>query len=81
MAFAGFDGAGALLDTLGKHKTSMLQDIEMGRPPEIAALVGSIIELGKVAGVATPHIQAVYALVSLLAKTLADEKGKLKISP
>jgi 2-dehydropantoate 2-reductase len=67
-------------EAVGKHKTSMLQDIEMGRPPEIAALVGSIIELGKVAGVPTPHIQAVYALVSLLAKTLADEKGKLKIS-
>lgn len=67
-------------EAVGKHKTSMLQDIEMGRPPEIAALVGSIIELGKVAGIPTPHIQAVYALVSLLAKTLADEKGKLKIA-
>lgn len=67
-------------EAVGKHKTSMLQDIEMGRPPEIAALVGSIIELGHVANVPTPHIQAVYALVSLLAKTLADEKGKLKIT-
>ncbi len=67
-------------EAVGKHKTSMLQDIELGRAPEIAALVGSIIELGTVAGVPTPHIQAVYALVSLLAKTLADEKGKLKIS-
>jgi 2-dehydropantoate 2-reductase len=67
-------------EAVGKHKTSMLQDIEMGRPPEIAALVGSIIELGQVAQVPTPHIQAVYALVSLLAKTLADEKGKLKIT-
>ncbi|MBU3724192.1 MAG: 2-dehydropantoate 2-reductase [Burkholderiaceae bacterium] len=67
-------------EAVGKHKTSMLQDIELGRAPEIAALVGSIIELGAVAGVPTPHIQAVYALVSLLAKTLADEKGKLKIT-
>jgi 2-dehydropantoate 2-reductase len=67
-------------EAVGKHKTSMLQDIEQGRAPEIAALVGSIIELGQVAGVATPHIQAVYALVSLLAKTLADQKGKLKIA-
>jgi 2-dehydropantoate 2-reductase len=33
-----------------------------------------------VAGVPTPHIQAVYALVSLLAKTLAEQKGKLKIA-
>ena len=67
-------------EAVGKHKTSMLQDIEMGRAPEIAALVGSIIELGKIAEMPTPHIQAVYALVSLLAKTLADGKGKLKIS-
>ena len=67
-------------EAVGKHKTSMLQDVEMGRAPEIAALVGSIIEMGCIAGVPTPHIQAVYALVSLLAKTLADEKGKLKIS-
>jgi len=67
-------------EAVGKHKTSMLQDIEQGRAPEIAALVGSIIELGQVAGVATPHIQAVYALVSLLAKTLAEQKGKLKIA-
>jgi len=67
-------------EAVGKHKTSMLQDIEQGRAPEIAALVGSIIELGTVAGIPTPHIQAVYALVSLLSKTLADEKGKLKIS-
>ncbi|NBW00262.1 MAG: 2-dehydropantoate 2-reductase [Betaproteobacteria bacterium] len=67
-------------EAVGKHKTSMLQDIEQGRAPEIAALVGSIIELGQVAGVPTPHIQAVYALVSLLAKTLAEQKGKLKIA-
>ena len=67
-------------EAVGKHKTSMLQDIEQGRAPEIAALVGSIIELGEVAGVPTPHIQAVYALVSLLAKTLAEQKGKLKIA-
>lgn len=66
-------------EAVGQHKTSMLQDVEMGRAPEISALVGSIIELGVISGVPTPHIQAVYALVSLLAKTLADEKGKLKI--
>jgi 2-dehydropantoate 2-reductase len=67
-------------EAVGKHKTSMLQDIEAGRQPEIEALVGSIIELGKVAGVPTPQIQTVYALVSLLARTLADQKGRLRIS-
>ena len=64
---------------VGKHKTSMLQDIEIGRAIEIDALVGAVIELGKLTQTPTPHIDAVYALVKLLAKTLAEEKGKLKI--
>jgi len=61
-------------EKVGKHKTSMLQDIEAGRDPEIDALVGAVIELGKDAGVPTPHIEAVYALVRLLARTVKNEK-------
>jgi len=61
-------------ERVGKHKTSMLQDIEAGREPEIDALVGSVIELGRLTGVATPHIDAVYALVKLLGHTVAAEK-------
>jgi 2-dehydropantoate 2-reductase len=61
-------------ERVGKHKTSMLQDIEGGREPEIDALVGSVIELGRLTGVATPHIDAVYALVKLLGHTVAAEK-------
>jgi 2-dehydropantoate 2-reductase len=64
---------------VGKHKTSMLQDIEIGRAIEVDALVGAVIELGKLTQTPTPHIDAVYALVKLLAKTLAEEKGKLKV--
>jgi 2-dehydropantoate 2-reductase len=60
-------------EKVGKHKTSMLQDIETGREPEIDALVGSVIELGRLTGVATPHIDAVYALVKLLSQTVAAE--------
>ncbi len=66
-------------EAVGKHKTSMLQDIEAGRSLEIDALVGSVVEVGKITGTPTPHIDAVYACVSLLAKTLQDEKGRLKI--
>ena len=33
-------------EKVGKHKTSMLQDVEAGRPPEVDALVGSVVELG-----------------------------------
>ncbi len=37
-------------EKVGKHKTSMLQDIEAGRAPEIDALVGSVVELGRLTG-------------------------------
>jgi 2-dehydropantoate 2-reductase len=59
---------------VGKHKTSMLQDIEAGREPEIDALVGSVIELGRLTATATPHIDAVYALVKLLGHTISADK-------
>jgi 2-dehydropantoate 2-reductase len=61
-------------EKVGKHKTSMLQDIEAGREPEIDALLGSVIELGRLTDTATPHLDAVYALVKLLAQTVAAEK-------
>ena len=64
---------------VGKHKTSMLQDIEIGRTIEIEALVGAVIELGRLTQTPTPHIDSVYACVQLLAKTLGEEKGKLKV--
>jgi 2-dehydropantoate 2-reductase len=48
---------------VGAHKTSMLQDLERGRPMEIDALVGSVQELGRLTGKPTPTIDAVLALV------------------
>jgi 2-dehydropantoate 2-reductase len=62
-------------EKVGKHKTSMLQDFEAGREPEIEALVGSVVELGRLTHTPTPHIDAVYALAKLLAKTLAEERN------
>jgi 2-dehydropantoate 2-reductase len=70
----GIDQRIAGAERVGKHKTSMLQDIEAGREPEIDALVGAVIELGRLTGVPTPHIDAVHALVKLLAHTIATEK-------
>ena len=55
-------------EKVGKHKTSMLQDIEAGRAPELEALVGSVVELGRLTNTPTPQIDAVYALASLLAR-------------
>ena len=66
-------------EKVGKHKTSMLQDIEAGRAPEIDALVGSVVELGRLTDTPTPHIDTVYALVKLLAKTMDEEKGRVKM--
>jgi 2-dehydropantoate 2-reductase len=66
-------------EAVGPHKTSMLQDIEAGRAIEADALIGSVIELGRIAGVATPQIETVYACVKLLAATLARAGGRLQI--
>lgn len=62
-------------EKVGKHKTSMLQDIEAGRAPELEALVGSVVELGRLTQTETPHINAVYGLTSLLARTLAQSRA------
>jgi 2-dehydropantoate 2-reductase len=66
-------------EKVGAHKTSMLQDVEQGRPMEIEALVGSVVELGALTSTPTPHISAVYACTTLLAKTLNASGGKLTI--
>ncbi|MFT4992289.1 MAG: 2-dehydropantoate 2-reductase [Polaromonas sp.] len=63
-------------EKIGHHKTSMLQDIEAGRAPEIDALVGSVVELGRLTQTPTPHIDTAYALVKLLAQSM--EKKQLK---
>jgi len=75
----GIDKRIAGAEKVGEHKTSMLQDVEAGRPMEIEALVGSVVELGRLTQTPTPHVDAVYALVSLLAKRLADTKGRLSL--
>ncbi|MEO7256124.1 MAG: 2-dehydropantoate 2-reductase [Casimicrobium sp.] len=66
-------------EKIGKHKTSMLQDIEAGRAPEIDALVGSVIELGRLTNTPTPHIDTVYALVKLLGKTMDDQRANVRL--
>jgi len=60
------DGAGKV----GAHKTSMLQDLERGRPMEIDALVKVVQELGRVVDVPTPTLDTVLALVQQRARVL-----------
>ena len=68
-------------ESVGAHKTSMLQDIEAGRAIEADALLGSVIELGVLVGVATPRLDAIYAAIKLLGETLARAKGRLVVAP
>ena len=58
---------------VGRHKTSMLQDVEAGRSLEIDALVGSVVELGRLTGVPTPTITAIYNATKLLDSTMSSE--------
>ncbi len=53
---------------VGEHKTSMLQDLELGRPMEIDALVGAVQELGVLVGVPTPTLDTVLGLVKQRAR-------------
>ena len=54
---------------VGAHRTSMLQDLDQGRPMDIDALVTSVQELGRVTGIATPTIDTVLALLRLRARS------------
>jgi 2-dehydropantoate 2-reductase len=63
---------------VGRHKTSMLQDVEAGRAIEIDALVGSVVELGRRVGVPTPTIEAVYQAAKLLAHKIEAERVAIR---
>jgi len=58
----------AVTGKLGAFKTSMLQDVESGRPLELDALVGVVREMGQRVGVATPMIDALFGLTRLFGR-------------
>ena len=60
-------------EKVGAHKTSMLQDLEAGRPLELDPIVGAVVELGDRLGVEMPATRTVYACAKLL-----DEKRRLR---
>ena len=68
---ARINGAAAV----GAHRTSMLQDLELGRPMEIDALVGSVAELGRLVGLPTPILDAVLALIKQRARIAGCYSG------
>lgn len=47
---------------VGAHRSSMLQDVEAGRPTELDALLGAVIELAQMTGIATPALKLIYDL-------------------
>ena len=66
---------------VGEHKTSMLQDVEAGRPLELEGLMGGVLELARLTGTMTPHVDSVYAVAGLLGHTLAAAGGRLAVEP
>ena len=66
---------------VGKHKTSMLQDVEAGKPLEIDGMLGVVVELAEITGVEVPTLRALYACASLLNKTIQDERVRIKVAP
>lgn len=58
-------------EKIGEHKTSMMQDLEAGRPIELEALVGAVVELGERVGLPMSHTRTVYSCTRLLAECAA----------
>jgi 2-dehydropantoate 2-reductase len=61
-------------EKVGEHKTSMLQDLEAGRPIELEALVGAVVELGERVGLPMPYTRTVYSCTKLLAECAVSQR-------
>ena len=66
-------------ESVGAHKTSMLQDVELGRSLEVEALVGAVLELAELTETPAPSIAAVYACVKLLNKVMLLEGAGVRV--
>ena len=62
-------------ESVGDHKTSMLQDLEAGRGMETDALLGSVLELARMTETPVPHVEAVYALTKLLGRSEEESRA------
>ena len=77
------DGRIASTRQVAGHKTSLLQDLEQGRPMEVDAIAGSVVELARLFGVETPMIDLIYALLRQRAREagLYPETGFDPLAP
>jgi 2-dehydropantoate 2-reductase len=62
-------------ERVGEHKTSTLQDLEAGKPLELAAIIGAVVELADLTGIDAPCLRTVDAASSLLAESLGLNDG------
>ncbi len=62
-------------EKVGEHKTSMLQDLEAGRPMELDAVVGGVLELGERLGLPMPSTRAVYSCAKLLDRCRSRQRN------
>jgi 2-dehydropantoate 2-reductase len=67
---ARLNGAGEV----GEHKTSMLQDLELGRPLEVDAVVSAVVELALVTETKTPYLEALDGMIRLLVENLPSSR-------
>ena len=65
-------------EAVGSHKTSMLQDVEQGKPLEIEGMLGAVIDLAALTNIEVPTLKAIYACVSLLDQTVQTSRVKIK---
>jgi 2-dehydropantoate 2-reductase len=63
-------------EKVGEHKTSMLQDLEAGRPMELEALVGAVVELGERVGLPMSCTRTVYNCAKLLAERTSRQQPR-----
>ncbi len=68
-------------EKVGEHKTSMLQDIEAGRPIELEALVGAVVELGERIGLPMPYTKTVYSCTKLLVECAVSHQKEQAAQP
>ena len=65
-------------ESVGRHKTSMLQDVEAGKRLEVEALIGAVVELAGITGVPVPAIRAMHAATLLLDHVIGQEGVRVR---
>ena len=68
-------------ERVGRHKTSMLQDVEAGKALEVEALVGAVVEMAGITGIPVPAIRTMYAAARLLDHVMTQEGVGVRAQP